>query len=49
MGKTPKVETFEAKVTNLGNGGRKQIEIPKSVRNAFGAGKTVKVTIKELV
>jgi len=48
MGKTPKIEHFEAKVTNLGNGGRKQIEIPKSVRDSFDAGKTVKVTIKEL-
>ena len=48
MRRPPRVEHFEAKVTNLGNGGRKQIELPKKVRESFDAGRTVKITIIEL-
>jgi len=49
MGKTdPKEEKFEAMVQSRGQGGRKVIELPKSIRKSFDVGKYVRVSVKEL-
>lgn len=48
MAKEPKIEQFDAMVQSRGQGGRKVVELPKSIRKSFDVGKFVKVTLKEL-
>lgn len=48
MAKKKEPVTFEVKIQNHGNDGRKTIEIPKDVRANFDVGKTVRITMREL-